>query len=352
MRIAISILALLCASTLPITGNAQSCKGLDEPEIKEVIAAARELAEFVEDDEKFPAIKGMSSADQKATNAQAAMQPIDFTEEKHRIDRYALGDLVIESNVQGGTQRLQGSAYKVSRSCIVTAAHVLYPTTNQEMSEKNKAAYNGKITFVRGMGPEKKEIPASVFFQMTKPQDYRLLSNKRKFKGRSDIVVLKLDNYSDNYFKPIRPFTTEILLKGVHIDVGKKITCMGSPSHMTMRIFGRCSGENFKWKQENARIFFEYEFSRQPGIFSNVAATPGMSGGVCFLENRPSEIIAIVASGYLLDSNGNPAMPNISFRSTDFDEKNMRFVATFDLLDSRMKAELGFGLQDLDKHCK
>lgn len=164
MRIAISILSLLCASTLPTTVNAQSCKGLDEPEIKEVIAAARELAEFVEDDEKFPAIKDMSSADQKAANAQAAMQPIDFTEEKHRIDRYALGDVVIEMNVTGGIQRNQGSAYKISRSCIVTAAHVLYPTTNQEMSAENKAVYNGKIKFVRGSGAEKMETSASVFF--------------------------------------------------------------------------------------------------------------------------------------------------------------------------------------------
>lgn len=351
MRLTTSILALLCASTLPPEVNAQYCKGLDEPEIKEVIAAARELAEFVEDDEKFPAIKNMSSANQKAANAQAAMQPIDFTEEKHRIDRYALGEVVIESKVKGVTQKLQGSAYKVSRSCIVTAAHVLYPTTNQEMSKENKAAYNGKITFVRGTGPEKEEIPASVFFQMTKPQDYLLVNNERHFKARSDITILRLDKYSDNYFKPIRIFTTEDLLKNIDYRVGKKITCIGSPSHMTLRVFGGCKGSEFKWKQENARIFQKDITRFEMGIVSNLFASPGMSGGVCYLASNPNEIIGVGVNGFILDDNGNLSIPNINFQSTDTINFHVRHIAIFDLIDLRMREELGYGIMDLDEHC-
>lgn len=119
-----------------VAQGALACKGLDEPEIKDVIAVARELAEFVEIDEKFLSIRNMSSEDQKAANLQAAMQPINFSDPKHRIDRYALGDVVVESKVEGGTQTGEGSGYKISRGCVVTAAHVLYPTIKQQMSEK------------------------------------------------------------------------------------------------------------------------------------------------------------------------------------------------------------------------
>lgn len=352
MRIAISILSLLCASTWPTTVNAQSCKGLDEPEIKEVIAAARELAEFVEDDEKFPAIKNMSSADQKAANAQAAMQPIDFTEEKHRIDRYALGEVVIESNVNGGTQRLRGSAYKISRSCIVTAAHVLYPTTKQEMSEKNKAAYNGTIKFIRGNGTEKIENYAAIYFQMTKNYDYTLLRGARLFKGNSDIVILKLYNYHDNYFKAAKVHSPEELLKNVVPEVGRKVTCMGSPSHMTQKTYGNCSGSDFKWKQDNARIFSKDISLMENGIVTNAALSPGMSGGACYLAEEPNQVIGLGVNGHNYDENRRLAMPNINLESKDSINMNVRHIATFDKLDERMKSELGYRIHDLDKYCK
>ena len=334
-----------------VAQGASACKGLDEPEIKDVIAAARELAEFVESDEGFPAIKNMSSKNQKAANLQAAMQPIDFSDPKHRIDRYALGDVIIESNIEGGTQKWQGSGYKVSRSCVVTAAHVLYPTTKQQMSEQNRAAYNGKISFVRGRGQEKQEIPATVFFQMTKSDDYRIDSGERRFKGASDIVVLRLSE-SDSYFKPVTVISPDDLLRNVDYQVGRKITCMGSPSHMTQKKYGNCNGNDFKWKQENARIFAEDISSSELGIKTNLAASPEASGGVCYLTEDSGKIIGIAVNGFGSDKYGNLAMPNINFQSTDTLEKNVRHIATFDVLDKQMKAEFGYGLKDLDKHCK
>jgi len=342
-------LAILFA---PLVAQAASaCNGLDEPEIKEVIEAARELAEFVESDEKFPAIRNMPSKNQKAANLQAAMQPIDFSDPKHRIDRYALGDVIIESNIEGDTKKWQGSGYKVSRSCVVTAAHVLYPTINQQMSEKNRAAYNGKISFVRGIGQEKQEKPATVFFQMTKPDDYRMVSGERLFKGASDIVVLRLSE-TDNYFKPITVISPEDLLRNVDYKIGRKITCMGSPSHMTQKKYGNCNGVDFKWKQENARLFSEDPTGFKFGVVTNLALSPGASGGVCYLPEDSSKIIGIALNGFESEEYGNLAMPNINFQSTDTLEKNVRHIATFNVLDRRMKAELGYGLKDLDKHCK
>lgn len=334
-----------------VAQGASACKGLDEPEIKDVIAAARELAEFVESDEKFPSIKDMSSEDQKAANLQAAMQPIDFSDLKHRIDRYALGDVVVESKVEGGTQTLQGSGYKISRSCVVTAAHVLYPTINQQMSEKNRAAYNGKISFVRGDGQEKQETPATVFFQMTKSDDYRMVSGERRFKGSSDIVVLRLSE-ADNYFKPVTVISPDNLLKNVDSRVGRKISCMGSPSHMTQKKYGNCNGTEFKWKQENARIFSEDISSMKLGVRTNLAGTHGMSGGSCFFVDIPSQVIGLFLNGYQSSEIRFSTMPNINLESTDTNAKNIRHIATFDLLNERMKAELGYGLKDLDQQCK
>lgn len=343
---------LICCAAFPVIATADVCKGLDEPEIKEVIAAARELAEFVEDDKKFAAIKEMSTVDQRAANAQAAMQPIDFTEEKHRIDQYALGDLLIESNIQGGTQRLQGSAYKISRSCIVTAAHVLYPTTNQEMSAENKTAYNGKIKFVRGSATEKMETSASVFFQMTKKDDFIIDGEKRHFKGNSDIVVLRLNNYQDNYFKKIKVVSPKQLLIDVDPKVGRKITCMGSPSHMTQKSYGACNGTDFKWKQENARIFSKDITTLEFGVLTNSAFSPGMSGGVCFLAEDVNQVVGLAVNGFIVDRDGKLVMPNINLESTDSVNKYVRHIATFNKLNERMKSELGYGINDLDKHCK
>lgn len=345
-------LILILSLILIAAEKSQACKGLQEPEMLDVRAAAVELKEFVSDDAKFPSIKDMSSEDQKNANAQAAMQPIDFSDKKHKIDQFALGDLVVESNVKGGTQKLQGSAYKVGKSCIVTAAHVLYPTSNQEMSENNKAAYNGKIKFVRGSGDEKKEISASVFFQMTKKDDYKLIDGKRHFKGNSDIVVLKLDEYEDNYFKTIKVASPEQLLKNVDPKVGRKVTCMGSPSHMTQKNYGTCSGDEFKWKQENARIFSKDITTFESGLVTNAAFSPGMSGGACFLAEDTNQVVGLAVNGYIADKNGNLVMPNINLESTDNVNKNVRHIATFSKLDQRMKSELGYGVNDLEKFCK
>lgn len=332
--------------------NTFACNGLEEPEIKEVIAAAKELAEFVSDDKKFTAIKNMSSEDQKAANAQAAMQPINFSEKQHKIDEFALGNLIVESNANGEMQEIIGTAYKISRSCIVTAAHILYPTTNQLISKNNREIYNGKIKFVTGNGDNKNEILASVFFQMTNNSENAVFEGERRFKGYNDIVILKLYNHQDSHFKTIKVASPEQLLNNVDPKIGRKITCMGSPSHMTKKTFGTCSGANFKWKQENARIFHEDPFSTKLGIRTNAAFSPGMSGGPCFLAEDTSQVVGLAVNGFLTDKKGNLVMPNINLESTDTAEKNVRHMATFNQLDERMKAELGYGLKDLDKHCK
>lgn len=343
-------LILIISLILVATQKSQACKGLQEPEMQAVVAAASELSAFVSDDAKFPSIKDISSEDQKTTNAQAAMQPINFSDEKHKIDKFAIGDLVVESNVKGGTQTFQGSAYKVGKSCIVTAAHVLYPTTNQEMSENNKEAYNGKIKFVRGSGSEKTETSASIFFKMTRKNDFSVFEGKRHFKGNSDIVILKLDS-QDRYFKSIQVTSPEELLKNVNPEVGRKVTCMGSPSHMTKQKFGTCSGSDFKWKQENARIFPNEVSKVTFGIRTNAAFTPGMSGGACFLSENMDQVIGIAVNGYNTASE-EIVMPNINLNNTDTDTKNQRYIATFDQLNKRMKGELGYGVDELEKYCK
>lgn len=39
---------------------------------------------------------------------------------------------------------------------------------------------------------------------MTKKDDFIILKGERLFKGNSDIVVLRLNHYQDNYFKNLK----------------------------------------------------------------------------------------------------------------------------------------------------
>lgn len=346
MKALITILTLI----LITAQNSKACKGFQEPEVKDVVASAQELSDFVSDDANFTSLKEMSSEDQKQTNLKQAMQPVDFSTKQHEIDAMAMGDLMVESNTSRGVETARGSAYKIGKSCIVTASHVLYGSADQEMSDTNRAKYNGKIKFVRA--GDKKEMNASVFFQMTKKDDYKVIDGNRHFKGHSDIVILKLDNYSDNNYKKVKVTNSSELLKNVNPAIGKKITCMGSPSHMTEKNFGSCKGSDFQWKQENARIFKEDESKRNLGIITNAAFSPGMSGGACFLAENTNELIGIAVNGYMTNNQNELVMPDVEFSNGAYTSKNARHIATFHQLDQRMRNELGFGLDQLNNFCK
>jgi len=348
---------LLATLLLSVIGNAAACKGLQEEAMQNLIAAARELSDFVDDDNNFLSLWEMSYEDQRKTNFEQGMQPIDFSQPQHRIDKFALGDVFVELHGKNGTEYARGSGYKISRRCVVTAAHVLYPYPAQKISADNKGKYSGKIRFVVGEGKEKKESEATVFFQMTKKGDFPAedypkgdywidtLFDQIKFSGHSDVIILKLSDMSDDFYKSVKVVTPDQLFKGIDPSIGRKIVCMGSPSHMTSRNFGNCKGSEFKWKQVNARIFQEDDRKRRPGVVTNAAISPGISGGACFLAEDTSQLIGIPVNA--LNARNANVMPHIVFRGS-----GAAWIATFHRLDARMKSELGYGLDELDKYCK
>jgi hypothetical protein len=237
----------------------------------------------------------------------------------------------------------------------------------QEMDSGNKGSFNGNIKFVLGSGKDKKGIKAAVFFQMTKKgldleeenkelievkNGYKIkkINKTRRFFGHTDLVLLKLDNYQDDNYKKTYVIDPESLFSGVDEEVGLKISCHGSPVHMTEKKYGSCDGKELKWKQENARIFSDSSY--KSGVVSNVAATFGMSGGPCYLNNNPDQVFGIVANGYITDSEGNIVMPNLNFDNGNFSAGDARHIGLLHVLDQRLKAELGFGLDQISENCK
>ncbi len=101
--------------------------------------------------------------------------------------------------------------------------------------------FNNSIKFQVGSGKDAKEHKASVFFQMTKEgvdfktENYKEITNvngkqveriikKRVFNGHNDLVLLKLDHHSDNYFKKTSVVNPTSLFNGVNEELISKAT--------------------------------------------------------------------------------------------------------------------------------
>lgn len=334
--------------TLLVVKDAQACKGFQEPEIQSLVKDAQKLSALLSDDLNYLKVQKFSGELQKSRNFKSAMQPLELDSEELNTFGKVVAAPAFNANV-----KFEGTGVKIGNQCIVTAAHVLYPITEQELSENNRAKYSGTIRFVRMAGEKAISQKASIFFQMTKElKDFEIDGHKRHFKGYSDIVILRLDG-ADEFKNEISIQRPKELLKDVDGRIGKKITCIGLPSHMTEQKFGNCSGDLFLWKHENARIFAEDKTVNDFGIVTNAAFSGGMSGGGCFLaEDKSKKLIGIAVSGYDADSGGTLVMPDIEFVNQEYKEKYARHIATFHELDNRMKKELGHGLDQLDKYCQ
>ena len=162
-------LILILSLILVAQQNAKACSIVDNEELNDVIEAAAEVKAMVESDEDYLEIgKKYSSKAQKERNA-AAVEPINFNEEKHRLDYYTLGNIQVETKDYDNSNIVaSGSAIKIGKSCVLTTAHTLYGSGYQEMQSNNKGKYNNSIKFQVGSGKDASEHKASVFFQMTK----------------------------------------------------------------------------------------------------------------------------------------------------------------------------------------
>lgn len=125
---------------------------------------------------------------------------------------------------------------------------------------------------------------------------------------------------------------------------------------MTSQKFGSCKGSDFKWKQENARVFAD-DVDAEHGVYTNAVTSEGMSGGPCYLnessdKEKSKKIFGIVANGYGADSEGNLKMPRLKFDKNNYRSGNVRYIGLLHVLDQRLKTELGYGLDKISENCK
>lgn len=359
---------ILILGLMPMVSNASSaCSIVDNEDLSAVIEAAAEVKAMVSSDSDYLKIgRKFSPKAQKEINS-AALEPIDFSDEKHRLDYYTLGNVEVETkDVDGSRGVATGSAIKIGKSCVLTTAHTLYSSGYQEMQSSNKGEFTGNILFIVGSGNDAKRHKASVFFQMTKEgvdfkaENYREIRvadgferiiRKRNFPGHHDLVLLRLENYGDQYFKNTFVVNPIKFFKGVDEELGVKVSCHGSPIHMTSKIFGSCKGSDFKWKQENARVFAD-DHSSKYGVYTNAVTSEGMSGGPCYLNESPNKVFGLVVNGQLRDHKGNLKYPDIKFNTHNYKSGDVRYIGLLHVLNERLKAELGYGLDNIPENCR
>lgn len=359
---------ILIIGLILVTSNSSNACDIAGIDIRELIENADEVSKFVENDEDYKNI-GDLPADEQEYYSSLAMKPIDFNSEDHKT----LGDVKVETVGNDGLSKgiSFGSGVKIGRSCVLTAAHVLYGSGYQKISSEHNAKFDGKIYFILGSGNNKKIIDASVFFKMTSPNiDFysietkkiavvkgKKITNSKKiriFYGHSDLVILKLDNASDDNYKKIAAIKPEELFsdKNYDIEAGRKVFCQGSPTHVgELLIKTSCKASDFKWEQKNARIFSDDDITTRRGVLSNLASSEGMSGGPCYLNDKPGYVFGVVVNGPA-KYHGKTPMPLIKFNNKNFVAGNASSIGLLHKLDQRLKAELGYGLDKISENCK
>jgi hypothetical protein len=360
-------LTLIISLMLAVSNNSNACEIAGNEVLSSIIEAAAEVKAMVENDNDYLKIGNkFSSKSQEGINA-AALEPINFNEEKHRLDYYTLGNIeFIGKDKYGSSGLALGSAIKVGKSCVLTTAHTFYDSGFQEMQSSNQGEFKGNIAFVIGSGKDAKKHKASVYFQMTKEgidfktENYREITvadgterlvRKRNFYGHHDLILLRLENYSDQYFKKTLVINPKKLFNGVDEEVGKKISCHGSPVHMTSQTYGSCKGSDLKWKQENARVFAD-DINSASGVYTNTVTSEGMSGGPCYLNENSEYVFGLVSGGYIRTHKGELKFPEIKFNTHNYQSGNVRYIGLLHVLDERLKAELGYGLDKISENCK
>ena len=345
-------LVITLSLILTIASKVNACSGINEPEIQALRIAADKMKNLFEDPNYFP-FDGTDEVEERKTN-EKRMVPASENDE-------SIGTVSVISNSSPGVESL-GNAVKIGKSCILTEAHILYSNIENKMSENNKGQFDGKITFSRGFGNQKETFKASVFFQMTKKDvDYHTakvkvngkIVEKRVFYGHNDLVLLKLENHSDNNYKKTKViYPSEMEAQAQTNPV--MITCTGSPSHRTEKNYGSCKGSDFLWTQKGARIFYDNDNGKNSdnmglGYASNLVSSPGMSGGACSLYNQEDTIIGLVSNGFSSTIKGEFIAPKLFLKKAE--GNNARHISGLHVLNQRLN-EIGENLQTIVENCK
>ena len=367
--------------------NTKACDdAFSDQKIKNIIAIANEIADEVNNGaiEKY---KKGEIAQQKDTYL--AIRPIDFSKEKNYNEVLrSFGLLQVEIDNEGKRKTVQGSSFKIGKSCVMTDAHVLFPYANlQDDAKKDpstdvlKSPY--KITFKRNHLTEeqasalgvRKEINGKVLFAMLEGHDsekfqkikkqlkdnvyndhwdYEVNTNfvewdtvegnrvkrvtqTRKWQGESEPAIVKLEQGDEGSLN-LEVFDTNTISEEKN-PYGLEMECIGVQETKMERKFGSCTGNQLVWKTTAAFVLKNRKF--ESGTPTNAPFERGFSGGACFLKDKDGsvseKVFALPVNGLLFKENGDYKYPNMKFEKGFYASQNSRYIGTFVRLDKRLK---------------
>jgi hypothetical protein len=322
----------------------------NDPSIQKLIQESSEIDECFDRDNSQCAklIPKMSIKDQRELNSQRLV-PVDRS--RNQLMNVATGTVAFFR----GSEVVAASGAKISRCHVITSAHLLYgnpsiyaspedfPST-KEQDDLKLAFYSGQTCDARLFSSK---VGARLTFKMTREgvdfvcdkKDTKGICIERRFNGRSDLVILRLDDYSkldNNYFR-LRQDPKNIP------ESGFLVNCWGYPEYNQYIKLDKNLSNQVLWYQKNARIF-PWQYDR--GLVTNATAYPGMSGGGCVDSMDQQQLLGVFA-----DKNSVSGHAAILISETTVDKHAANFLSSFFQLASRYKAATGKDIQRLDEEC-
>lgn len=381
-------LILILSLILVTQQNAKACgDAFSDQKTKNLIAIADEIGEEVNNGAIAKYKKG-EIAQQKDTSL--AMRPINFNKDKEYdnvLKSFGIVEVTVLDN-EGNQKTVQGSSFKIGKSCVMTDAHVLFPYANLQDEAKNDPSTDVlnspyKIIFKRNHLTEeqasalevRKEVSGKVLFAMTEGKDsekfkknekklkdaeynnhwdYRVNTNYeewntvngnrvkkvvaiRQFQGESEPAIVKLDQ-EDSSSLNLEIFDTNTISEEVNPH-GLEMECVGIPETKMEKKFGSCTGNQLVWKTTSAYVLKNRNFEK--GTPTNAPFERGFSGGACFLKEKDGSlskrVFGLPVNGLIFKENGDYKYPNMKFEKGLYASQNSRYISTLVRLDKRLK---------------